>query len=341
MSQQWDPGTGPQHAATQPHAAAQPSGGSAAPRQGYAVPGSAPPGPTGYQPVPGQADPLVSADYGGWFARGKAVAVAGRRPLLMLQVVNAVAALLLQGPAVVYLVLVLDDAQAALGGPGGTEPPDFGAFLAALWPAAGVSAAAVLLAGLVSLVVTLASMRVVVRVAAGEHAQPGREFAAALRRLPALAGWSLLGLLLAAVGALFCILPGVYVALVLTLLPAVVLFERGGALARCFRLFHADLGAALGRVLTVVGLGIAGNVLVNLVQRLVALVLVGVGGGADGAVPPGLLVADALVGIVLQVIVSAGLAVLLIPLLVGAYAHLRARREPLTTATLRSELDRA
>ncbi|GGJ90972.1 hypothetical protein GCM10010123_21080 [Pilimelia anulata] len=74
--------------------------------------------------------------------------------------------------------------------------------------------------------------RVLVLRAAGEPAPVGAALRYAVRRLPGLLGPCLAAGLLVGLGALLCLLPGLVVLFVLSLVPAVALFERRRSLRR-------------------------------------------------------------------------------------------------------------
>jgi hypothetical protein len=308
---------------------AQPGYGAAPPQWPPAY-GAPPPGwPPGYGRFD-PADPLISADYAGWWQRSTAIIKAGWRPLLVLQLIGVGIAFVLQAPAQIFQDLRVADLQ--LSG----ARPDAG-WLAGVF---GPVLVAALLAGLVSILVNLASVRMVVAVATGGVPSSGHALRGAVRRLLPMVGWSLVAALIGLVAVLACFLPVFYVAAVFVVLPAVVVFERGGAIARCFRLFHVDLGASVARVATVAGIAVGAVVVGFVVQVLIQVAFTG-GALADPGVTPGTAstIASGMLGLLLQSALTAGLGVVLTPLIVAAYADLRARHEPLTTGTLVQELD--
>ena len=130
-------------------------------------------------------------------------------------------------------------------------------------------------------------------------------------------------------------LPVIYVGAVFTILPAVIAFERGNAISRCFSLFHADLGSSVGRVATVAGLNLVGSLILGVLTFVITLAALGSAGlDATADVSSG---ATATVGTLTAVL--NGLyyfisGILLPPLLVTAYADMRARHEPFASASL-------
>jgi hypothetical protein len=189
------------------------------------------------------------------------------------------------------------------------------------------------LATIVAVLVLLASVRLIVRAVTGGRADVGDALRGALRRLFPMIGWGLLAWLIVLLGFCACFLPALYFLAVFTVLPAVVLFERGDVIARCFRLFHTDLAASVARVGTVIAIGFA--------AWLVATVIDSIARGAARAVSAGtgsLVVATVIVTVV-DIAVAAGFGVLLGPLILTTYADLRARREPLRAEVLAHEIE--
>ncbi|HEX8628232.1 MAG TPA: hypothetical protein VF755_08685, partial [Catenuloplanes sp.] len=189
----------------------------------------------------------------------------------------------------------------------------------------------------VTLLTTLASIRTAVLVATGGRPQPGAELRAGARRLLPMLGWALLGGLLTIAALLACILPIFYVVAVLTVLPAVVLFERGSGIGRCFQLVHAAGRPAFARLATIMGV-----LLVGVLVRLVAELIIGFGGPGTGwggtTQADSTIVATALLRYTVEVVVTAVVTLVMTVLAVTTYADLRARHEPLTTGILTQEL---
>jgi len=274
------------------------------------------------------ADPLVSGDYAGWWRRSFAVVRRGWRALALVQICIAFPALALLIPAQIYIDMASRDltASSARG-----DLEGFDKFLAA----AGVSVLAFVVVSLISSVGALTSARLVVTVATGGEARAGRALRSILPRVPALIGWSLLASLICVAAVLACFLPVLYVGAVFVLLVPVVLFERGGGISRCFSLFHTDLGAAVARIATIVGLGIGVSIFFGTLSTVVTAVVRGTAfPDPMVAASTSAVVADSVAGTVLTVLGSLITGVVLPPLIVATYADLRARREPFTTAYL-------
>lgn len=309
----------------------QPGGWGQQPGQAYLPqyppqypPLSAVPGGIRFDP----SDPLVSNDYAGWWRRGMAVVKAGWKPFTLLQV-------LMSAPLVLLALVVQVGTEV---GTNGTFTVDgFGDNAKAGLIIATVGA--VLLGFVIALawyaVGTLATVRMVVTVATGGQPRIGESLKSVLPRVPAMLGWGFVAGLLLFGAVLACLLPVFYVGAVVIILPAVVLFERGGGVGRCFQLFHGDFGAAVGRAATIIGLNIAGAVAFGIVGALISSIVPGVSGingsldiGSAGVLTGSTL--DSLLDGVFYVVSG----VVLTPLIVAMYADLRARREPFSTAYL-------
>lgn len=325
----------PQHGAGQPHGATgQPHGWTSQPPSGAYQPSpwtgqpqygpGQPPGSPRFDP----ADPLVSHDYAGWWQRGTAVVKAGWRPLALLQVITVVPTMLLLIPAQIFTVLE-QRAVSREAVSGGT--PQLGPLLTAV----GILVLTLLPVLLIYAIGVMASARMVVTVATGGPAKIGPAVRGVLPRVPALIGWYLVAALLITAALCACVLPVFYVGAVLVILPAVVAFERGGAIARCFRLFHTDLGAAVGRIATIAALGLGFSAVVGVISLIATFATLGSAFPDPTAVAStGAVVADSVLGSLLSGVGSVISGVVLTPLMVATYADLRARREPFSTAQL-------
>lgn len=184
-----------------------------------------------------------------------------------------------------------------------------------------------------STLVTLAAVRVVVVTATGGRPSVADALRGAARRLFPMLGWSLLAGLIIVAGVCACLLPGLYFWAVFTVLAPVVAFERSGAIGRCFTLFHGDLGRSVARIATVIGILFAGTMVAGVVA-----VFGDVFADPVTAATPAL-VAAALVSTLVSVVVTGVLRLLTDPLTVAAYADMRARVEPLSSAMLAHEID--
>jgi hypothetical protein len=292
-------------------------------------PGGVPPGDRFYDP----SDPLISPDYAGWRRRNIAILKAYWRPLVVLQLIGAAAALVLRVPTAVAQ-------EIGTRGLPTTAPSTNADVLRALGralPWVILGAAGWILSTLVTTLVLLAGVRLIVKAVTGERPDVGDALRGALRRLFPLIGWGLLAGLITLVGFCACFLPGLYFAAVFTVLPAVVLFERGDVIARCFRLFHTDLAASVARVGTIIAIGIAAGLISGIIDSAVRGAVHALSGGTGGT---GEAVVSTAIVTVVDVMIAAGFGVLLGPLILTTYADLRARREPLRTDVLARDLER-
>ncbi|WP_212992493.1 hypothetical protein [Actinoplanes auranticolor] len=284
------------------------------------------PYPYPYPQQPGfdPADPLVSNDFNGWWHRSFRLVKAAWRPMAVIQLIVAVPTLVLLVPAMLAFQdeqrVAQESVQASIDA--GTQP-DFSLFFAgltALVPAA-------LVAGLFSMLGQLACQQVVVFTATGRTGSlVGPALLAAAKRLPALIGWYLLAVPVLTVALVLCFFPVLYVGAALTVLPVVVLLERGNGIGRCFKLFHANVGVSVSRIATIMGLSIGAGLLLTLLNTLVDVTI-----GGSYTTPNS-------TATVINTVVQAGYYVVsylvLAALLVTTYADMRARREPFSTASL-------
>ena len=275
------------------------------------------------------ADPLISDDYAGWWRRGFAVLGAARRPMAMLQLLLAVPVLALSIPSEIAYERQQRAVDAMLDTPGGDV-----SFGEVLKPGLTLMAGA-LPAGLIFVFAMLAAVRMTTVAATGGNPTVGAALRAALRRVPAMMGWYVVAAGICLLAVVLCFLPLLYVGAVLTILPAVVQLERGNAISRCFRLFHADIGASISRVATIGGLSLAATV-VMFVATLIAQVVLQGSAAFDPSVEvsAGSVTALGVVTAVLQTLTYLFSCFILTPLTVTAYADMRARREPFSTAYL-------
>ncbi|BEL09685.1 hypothetical protein Q0Z83_078760 [Actinoplanes sichuanensis] len=277
---------------------------------GHYWPGQPPSLPPAYYPTP--ADPLVSPDYEGWWRRGVALARQTWRQVLTVHLIAAVPTTALVLPA----TLRFNEETAALGLVPGRALPDMTEYLRAALQLVGVS----VVASLISAVAVTVSLQLVVLAATGRPVSIPVAFRVGIRRAPAVIGWGLLAGFVYAGAFLACFLPILYVAAALMVLPVIVTLERGSGIGRAFTLFHADLGTSVSRVATMFGLNLAGII----VSAVIGAVGQAVIGGSAATVGAALL--NTVAGLVI--------GILLTPLLVTAYADMRARREPFSTAYL-------
>ena len=279
-------------------------------------------------PFEDPADPLISVDYAGWWQKNRNLFQAYWRPLAVLHGIGAIAALVLRIPA----SLVQAIQTRALRDAGQLDSAGIRHAVAKALPALTIGTVGSILAGLVLALVSLAGIRLLVTGVTGGQPSIPDALRGALGRLFPLVGWSLLAGLIVLLGFCACFLPALYFGAVFAVLPAVVLFERGGVIVRCFKLFHGDFSASIARVATLIGIAIAASLFSSSVGTIVNTVAHAWSAGTGG------LVSGTVVGTVFQIAVTAALGVLLTPLLLTTYADERARLEPLHTGILAREL---
>jgi hypothetical protein len=198
-----------------------------------------------------------------------------------------------------------------------------------IFGALAIALPALLITVLLTLTAQLASLHVLVQRATGRQVSVRAAMLAGLRRVHAMIGWGILAGLLVLVGVVLCVVPGIYVGLVMVVLPAIVLLERGRGIGRAFELFHAKFGESLARVATIAGIYLVGGI----VQSAISGLLIGdLDPNADPDATPS--IATALFGSIVSTSFSVALIVILAPLILTAYADMRARREPFSTAYL-------
>lgn len=300
-----------------------PPGHAGYPPSGYPPPGYPPPGyPPGYGPPSGPRsyappdDPLISADYGGWWRRTTALIRTAWRPLVTLYGALAVLEVVVFGT----LTGVLATREDAFLNDGGNIS---GALVPILAVGGGLGG---LLLAVTQLLVSLSTVYLIVAAATGGPLTWQDALRTVARRAFPLIGWGILAALTVLVGLLLCVLPGIYLAFVFTLLVPVVVVERTNAYSRCFRLFHADLGAALARVATILALGVLVGGVAGTPLRVVQ--------GFAGTAPSAVVVIGSLVGVLVQAVASAAVGLLTASLTTTAYGDLRARVEPVTAVTI-------
>jgi hypothetical protein len=254
-------------------------------------------------PDPASDDPLISPDFSGWWNRSMRLLAATWRQLVLIQLLWAIPLLLIT----VVSNVVPDAAEG-----GAADLVVVLVFIAATF--------------LLGLVTTLATLHVLVQYATGHPMSVGWALRTGLRRAAPMLGWGILAGLMVLVGLVLCVVPGLYVGVVFTILPAVVLLERANAIGRCFQLVHAQFGPALGRIATIAAVGLA----FALVEQALTTVVGGRGYFDPGDVSTGAAVATSIVTTLFSIVSG----VVAAPLVLTAYADMRARHEAFSTAYL-------
>jgi hypothetical protein len=180
--------------------------------------------------------------------------------------------------------------------------------------------------------VTLATVHVGVSIAMGVPVSIGNALGLAGRRVFPLLGWQLLAVPIYIAGLCLCFLPVLYVGAVFAVLPVVVAVERTGAIGRCFSLFHRDLGTSVGRIATVFGLTIAASIAGGGIGSILDSAARAASPGQTG------IITGSVFSTLLSAVIGAALAILTAPLTLVAYADMRARVEPVTSAVIAQQL---
>ncbi|MET8911073.1 hypothetical protein [Micromonospora sp. NPDC004551] len=296
------------------------------PGAGYPVPGQ----PYGWHPGLDPQDPLVTpphAGIGAWFSRCGGALRRGWRQLLPIMLLTQT----VPAAAIAVISLALAPTEQPVTGPDGAPVLPSGYF-EHVFAFYGAVLLAALIFGPLQSTGWAAGTWVVARQAAGEPVGVGAALRYGLRRALGLWGWTIVASLLIAVGACFCLLPGLYAAFAFALFGPIYLFERQEPIGRAWRMFHQRFGMVLGRVALVICVLIAAAVLDGVLGLINQLVFgvdpMAAAGTAAGAV------ALAVAGAVLAT--PAYLAQLVG--LVATYAEQRAQEGPVNAARLAAEL---
>ncbi|MET8147758.1 hypothetical protein ACIBSW_28560 [Actinoplanes sp. NPDC049668] len=263
-------------------------------------------GPPYSRPDFDPADPLISADYVGWWRRSLRVIGRTWPRLLAVQVIGAVA------------LFVSDLVLSRLAGWFVESDQSRGLRVVTEVTASIVDTT-------VTSLMTLVMVFVVILSADGREPTLPECLRGALRRLLPVLGWSVVAALLVTVGLALCILPGVYFLLVLIPLVPVVAVERRQGVGRCFELFPAG-SVGWTRNGTLLALTALGFTVLGFVEAAVGTAELRPGADIDP------------LAVALSSVAAAAGVILTGPLTVTAYADLRARREPLRTADLAGQL---
>jgi hypothetical protein len=260
----------------------------------------------------GPDDPLVSATFSDWWTRSFRLLATTWRPILLVQswwVVPLLALGIISG-------LLLNPETATVESTADVRDA-FGAL--------AVAAPAALISVLLISIAQLASLQVVVQRATGQPVSVRAAWGTAFRRIHAMIGWGVLAVLLIGAGITLCFLPGIYLGCTLLILPAIVLLERNKGIGRAFELFHHKFGDSIARVATIIGIALVPSVIENVVSRAL-------NGGYDPQASPSVTVA--ILGAIISTVFAVAISIVTAPLLLTAYADMRARREPFSTAYL-------
>jgi hypothetical protein len=286
-----------------------------APPEGYTVT------PQAYLPV---EDPLVSPDFGGWWSRGLSIAKRGWKPLAALQAGGLLLVLLFQVPVEAYSAVLTERLS--------TSSARAQADLSPLFGLLGFTFAGAMLALIVTAVVTLATVHIGASIAVGAPVRVADALRLAGQRVLPMIGWQILALPIYLVAVCLCVLPVLYVAAVFLVLPVVVAVERTNAIGRCFSLFHGNLGTAVSRAATILGITIGAAIGGGLVGAALNAIGRSATPGETG------IIVGSVFSTLVAAVVSGVVAILVAPLTLTAYADLRSRKEPASGAGIAAQL---
>ncbi|THV41226.1 hypothetical protein [Glycomyces buryatensis] len=208
-------------------------------------------------------DPLVSDTFEGWWNASLGVVQRSWRPIGLILLVGVVLPKWVFGS---YQSLVSRDAS--------FEGTDWAEMSQAWQPGPAASIFGGLL-GLALLYLTassgLAATRTAAAEAAGGFLSLGEAFRFGFRRGWKLWLWLMLAWLSIGVGLVLCVLPGLWIAFALSLMiPAATFEKHRSPYARSFQLTHSKFWAALGRLIIVVLVMFAANLLIAIIGLLLA-----------------------------------------------------------------------
>lgn len=293
------------------------------PSHGYQVP----PG-FGGPSLPGGSEPaydlLVPPPYGGlrpaWERLNELLRRCGKPVMAILLLTFAV-------PQIVqaWIIETMAEGVATAGG-GLFLPAEDAAPGEIVLPAAGMIAwliASFVVVALIGAIGWGAGIWAVTQSGAGLPVTVGEALMVGVRRLVPMFGWYVLYLAMGAIGALLCLLPGLYLLVAGSLFSFAVIYQRGrNPIGRSFSLVHSAFGAVLGRVVLLV---LAMAVVFCAVGLCAGLVGIGEAGTSTGARLAG--------DVVMSLLLVPVYTVLLVGLLL-TYTQVRARQETISTAAL-------
>ncbi|MBV9139859.1 MAG: hypothetical protein JO115_02880 [Pseudonocardiales bacterium] len=268
------------------------------------------------QQSPPSNDPLVPASFGGWLGRVLGVVRRSFAQLAVLQMITAAVSVVF---GVVTALMTPD--RAALRSQLESGAPLTQHQISGLAASALISTIGILVMVVISAYVGSAAMFVVIRDAAGQPttAAEGLRLGAG-RALPML-GWGLLAGILAGIGFVLFILPGVYLMIVTIALAGVVVVVERAGIRRCFTLVNPRF------------LPTAGRVLLTALASIVYFVIV-------FAVTGGFSPSSGVIGVVVRRILFIPGGVVGAAVAVVTYAELRFHERGVNTGTLVAELSR-
>jgi hypothetical protein len=208
------------------------------PAAGFTVPGYAAPAPLAAPP---------QGTFDGWVRSTVALCRRSAGPVLAVLALTSVPPVLLT--SIVYGLMLPGLNDAMIADPNTATTHDVLRFYTALGGVLGVLTLVSVAVAYLTSAGWSAALRLMATDAAGQPRDIGGALAFGFRRGLILWGWYILAYLCVAVGTCFCFAPGIYLALALSMIAPITVFERGvPAFSRSFRLVHGNFWPAVGRL---------------------------------------------------------------------------------------------
>lgn len=268
-------------------------------------------------------DPLVTDDFEGWWNASLAVVRRSWRSMGLILLIGVVLPRWVLGAYNSFTAAEID-----------VENTEWGTYVSEAfpgWPAAIIGGLLGLALVYLVAVSGMAATRTAAAEAAGGFLGLGEAFRFGFERGWKLWLWLLLAWLTIVVGLVLCVLPGLWAAFALSLMVPAATFERGRSpYARSIQLTHSAFWPALGRLIIVVLVLFAVNLIIGLIGALLTGLWVGVFAGWLASIL--ILITQAVMALLLLApliwVLSAALC---------SYAWLRGRRESVSSTSLSAE----
>ncbi|GLZ77039.1 hypothetical protein Afil01_18460 [Actinorhabdospora filicis] len=304
----------------EPYTPPPPTGGGGG---GSAGGGYWPPGTGGGYGPSDPYDPIVPTDFNTWMNRVQGVFKRSWKSIGMIMLVGAVIPSIALGTTVNTSV-----------GPIGRDANDnwdWGAYVGGgLW-----GLLAWVITGFLAAAAVVGAIRAAVREGTpGVQVPFGESMSYGFGRALPMWGWTILASIAISIGLCACFLPGVYLAIALSVLAPAFVFEGGNPFVRSFKLTHADFGRALSRVLVIFVAALVYGCVIGIPVGLIEGAII----GNDGTVGFGGFIGVLIIEIV-RAVAMLPLAIFAVAGILVTYAELRGRQEGLSTQQMVSEAD--
>lgn len=171
----------------------------------------------------------------------------------------------------------------------------------------------------------------VTKEAAGQRIGLGEALGYGFRRALGLTGWQILVGLIAGLGFLACILPGVYLYAATALFGPIFLFERRSPIGRSVGIFNQNLGRILGRLALLFCATIVAALVTGIFDQIGAAI-------AGTSNELGVLLGSAALSSVLSILIELPVTMLIFSGILLTYAEQRGYEGPASTSALAAEL---